>query len=41
VVKVIGETIRELEDVGVVEEGLVAAEKREACHRRVWRRGYC
>jgi hypothetical protein len=41
VVKVIGETIRELEDVGVVEEGLVAAEKGEACHRRVWRRGYC
>ena len=28
VMKVIGETIRELEDVGVVEEGLVAAEKR-------------
>jgi len=38
VVEVLGETVRELEDVGVAEEGLVAAEKRETCHRRDWRR---
>jgi len=35
---VVGETIRELEDVGIPEGGLVAAEKRETCHRRDWRR---
>ena len=40
VVEVVGDE-RGLEGVRVVEEGLVAAEKGEACHRRVWRRGYC
>ena len=41
VVEVVGETIRGLKGVRVAEEGLVAAEKGDACHRRVWRRGDC
>ncbi|MDD3934542.1 MAG: hypothetical protein PHP55_11830 [Methanoculleus sp.] len=32
VVEVVGETIRGLKGVRVAEEGLVAAEKGEACH---------
>jgi hypothetical protein len=40
VVEVVGDE-RGLKGVRVAEEGLVAAEKGEACHRRVWRRGDC
>ena len=38
VVEVLGDE-RELEDVRVPEEGLVATEKRGMCHKRDWRRG--
>jgi len=40
VVEVVGNE-RGLEGVRVAEEGLVAAEKGETCHRRGWRRGDC
>ncbi|WP_261598375.1 hypothetical protein [Methanoculleus formosensis] len=39
VVEVVGETIRELKDVRVAKEGLVATEKRGIRHKRDWRRG--
>ncbi len=32
---------RELENVRVPEESLVATEKTGTCHTSVWRRGYC
>ena len=38
VVEVVGDE-RELEDVRISEEGLVAAEKRQMRHRRIWRGG--